>query len=567
MTVARPTTTNDKHRLSALKAARDEGRERLVERYSTNLLAFARDVVCYHEKKNLILDEVHGEMCRILQNAYWGLLEKKVHDDSIHGVLINVPRGCFKSTICTIAFPLWILLQNRPDGKYQPPTSFNGKRGCDQRINLAHETDAESQKYLGLISHHLHKNPRLRSLYGDGVFWRKKTEGRWANWELNIPWRQDYTAREANITTTSLRSSIAGGHFDVTIWDDLFTEKTINEESGIDRVMDYYRKYIPVAHLPSLLIVIGTRKHDADLYGYIQEKEKNKWHVLVEKAWRTPADIANGKREFFFPQKLSREVLLDIIDRMGRDHFATEYQNEPLDEATAPFQSSWFNESLFDIPVNEDDLKKFLTNKTCYTLSDPAISGKNAACLATIVTVAVDHKGHYWIVDAWGERGVGEDPNKYIDELYRQSKTYNSLWTGVEEVGFSKMIKWAADQRGRETGEYLNWLELRPQNRSKEARILGLRPLARAGGIHVQKQHLQILTEFVRYPKGKSRDFIDAIAYTMDVAIAPDAPKEDAPKPTWNPADVMLHRAQQRGIKLPWDDNPSGPKVPDAYYG
>jgi hypothetical protein len=545
-----------KNRLDPLVKAVEMGRERVVQHYSTSLLDFARDVICCKEKVNLISEEVHGEMCRTLQNLYWGLLEKKVPNESIHGVLINVPRGCFKSTIATIAFPLWVLLQNRPDGNlYQPPTSFNGKDGRNQRINLAHETAAESQKYLGLIAHHLHKNEVLHSIYGEDVFWRKKTEGRWSGWELNTPWRDDYTAREANITTTSLRASIAGGHYDITVWDDIFTELTINEENGIQKVMDYYRRYIPVAHMPSLLVVVGTRKHDADLYGYIQEKEADKWHVIVEKAWREPEDIANGKREFFFPQKHNRESLIDIKERMGDEYFYTEYQNMPINPKNAKFKTEWF-EDKFDFPLTKEGREAFLKDKTLYVLSDPAVADNKKACLSTIGAIAVDSRGHWWLIDAWGGKGVGDDPTEYISELFRMSTEYGPvMWTAVENVGFQRLIRWEAGRRSKESGVYLNWFPLEPGGRSKDARILGMRPLAQQGGIHLQPHHQHVLQEFLRYPKGKSRDFIDMISYVPDVATIPEGGLQGQEKPIEAPDEtqkaLVVARMARRGIVFP----------------
>lgn len=545
--------------LDNVKRLSDAERKLLIMHYNTNLLDFVRDIICYQVPDNMIADDVHGPFCQMLQRSYWGTLPLLVPKKSIHGTLTLIPRECQKSTIGTIGRSVWILVQNVPGLGWDPPKSFNGKKGYNQRINIAHETGDESEKYLGSIANHFQRNEYLRDLYngldGDNVFWRKKTEGRWSSWELDIPWRDDFTEREANITTSSLRSTITGGHYDVTVWDDFFSELTMEEETGPDKVLRYYRNYIPVAHKPSILNVIGTVKDDRDLYNHIIRNEAHKWHILIEKSWRTPDDIANGKREFFYPAKLSREVLLDIRERMGSDYYSKEYQNEVVDPETAPFKARWFDEAMFDLPTEKAALEEWMSDKHLYVASDPAVADNKKSCLCTSLLIAVDTKGEFWIVDDFGQKGVGDDPTEYLDALFRQSTKYGPvLWTGVESVGLLKMVKWAADRRAKDTGVHLNWFELKPGGRSKEARIMGLRPLAISGGIHLQRHHQHILTEFLRYPRGRSRDYIDTIAYIPDMATIKDSvPKapELSTVPRWKEGERMLSVMQRRGVQWP----------------
>lgn len=78
----------------------------------------------------------HGSVVRALEAA---TLRK----------LIILPRGCFKSSLCSEAFPVWLILRNP-----------------NLRIMIDSEVYTNSKNFLRQIKHHL-ESPRVTELFGE----------------------------------------------------------------------------------------------------------------------------------------------------------------------------------------------------------------------------------------------------------------------------------------------------------------------------------------------------------------------------------------------------------------
>lgn len=503
--------------------------------YRNNFVNFAHDIMGNKD----VSRDVHGEYCQRLQDAYWGR-NQILHPNAVHRYLNLLPRKSLKTVLGAVAGPVWIAMQNDPvesgeDVQWEAPPSFNGKPGFDQRFFLNHETDDQASRYLGNIVSHLQRNDALRNLFGvkRAIFWKKRSEGKWSSWEVNMPWRRDLSAKEANYTTGSLKSSSAGGHYDWALFDDIFTEMTIDQVGGPEKVRRFYEDYLLVADNPSVLWLNGTIYRDNDLYCWLMDYEPHKWSILREKArWASEEEAReNGrKRRLFFPAKLDDAALDDLLETLGPVKFGRQLQNEPLSDETQEFKPHYF-----EIYRPTPDEPAWLKTCTVITTADPKIfdpdleknEEKRRDAEAAILTCAWDPKAHLWTLDYFTHKNL--TPGEFLDEFFRQIKTWGTGYAGFEEVAFQKVLRFPYELKCVEHKIYPNYVPLKPGHRQKFQRIRGLEPLARRGQIHFREGHENLKHQLVRFPFGKTVDGIDVLAYQLDIAVQAVYPAFEKP--------------------------------------
>ncbi len=534
--------TATEHRNAILQRIAVE-RERLRRKYRTDLFLFAKEVCGYAEMER----EVHGELCKRLMDAYWGQGKYKAEEGEdaegrkgeLRRYLFLLPRGTFKTSIATIAFPLWILMQNDPPTAgtherqgWDPPRSFNEKMGYNQRILIGSEVEAHSTKFVANIKDHLVRTEQIQKLFGN-LSPSKRSEGLWTKYESNVTWRMDYRHKEANLTCTSLDAAINSGHYDVAICDDMISDKQVTTDAQIQQTIEWYRRLLPLMKCPhpSIIIFIGTRWHDKDLYGYFLEDEGNKWEVYKESATRTEEEVAAGKRPYFFPGILGPTQLEDLRTSMRPYLFSCQYENEPIDAADAIFKSEYFSENYFVMPAGEY-LEKFLSNLSIFMTIDPATSKEKEGCWRVVTTWGWNHKGVGYLLQLWRAKEVG--PEVFIREAFDQYKRWHPLVCGMEQLD---TFQFGCDLISEQTGIWPPWQDLKPSKRQKDIRILGLEPLAKVGRIKLQKEPPHGVSgtvfeeEALRFPKGRSKDVLDASAYQVELAFRGKEPDKEAPEP------------------------------------
>jgi hypothetical protein len=157
--------------------------------------------------------------------------------------MILAPRGHGKSTICTVAYSLWKLLQNR-----------------DARILVVSNTADQADALLGEMKLQVETSEPLRQLFGDlrGGLWR-------AN-KLAIAGRTRIF-KEASVTSTGVEGAIISRHYDVIILDDVVDEENAGSANARRKLKSWYAKVLlPCLEPGGELHVLGTRYHPHDLY-------------------------------------------------------------------------------------------------------------------------------------------------------------------------------------------------------------------------------------------------------------------------------------------------------------
>ena len=161
--------------------------------------------------------------------------------------LLLAPRGHGKSSIAGIAFAIWKILR-------QP----------DVRILIASNTHDQARVFLREIRNHL-ECAAITALFG------KLRDSRWNDTELIV--RRGRIMKEATLTAAGANGSVVGRHFDVIIGDDIVDEENSWCEPQRAKLINWFHKVLfPCLEPGGEIHLIGTRYHEADLYGSIIQK-------------------------------------------------------------------------------------------------------------------------------------------------------------------------------------------------------------------------------------------------------------------------------------------------------
>ncbi len=211
------------------------------EVYKQSLYRTSKELLGYSDVNR----RTHGDMITALEDAS---LRK----------LIVMPRGTFKSSVSSVAFPIWLLLRNP-----------------NLRILLDGEVYTNSKNFLREIRLHL-ESPGLTELFGSfsGPVWN---EG-----ELIIRQRTR-VLKEASITASGIGAEKTGQHYDVVLCDDLNSPSNSGTPEGREKVISHYRFLTSILEPTGMMAVVGTRYAADDAIGFVLRNEIGKEGLLEQR--------------------------------------------------------------------------------------------------------------------------------------------------------------------------------------------------------------------------------------------------------------------------------------------
>lgn len=164
--------------------------------------------------------------------------------------LICVPRGTLKSTICSVAYPIWRLMKNP-----------------NLRILLDSELYTNSKNLLREIKG-LTQTQKFIDYFGD---WKTEV---WNESEIIIKPRNK-VLKEASITVGGIGTTKVGQHYDEIIGDDYNSPSNSNSKEQRDQVISHFQYNQAILEPGGRYIVVGTRYAEEDLIGWIISNQLN----------------------------------------------------------------------------------------------------------------------------------------------------------------------------------------------------------------------------------------------------------------------------------------------------
>jgi phage terminase large subunit-like protein len=233
-------------------------------------------------------------------------------------VIINVPPGSSKSTIATVAFPLWLWLH---------------KPSCTT-VNISFS--AELSKDHQELSKAIPGSNRWSQLFDKLLLMKhgKKIEVTTSN---KIKVQNNFGGKRFN---TSVGGSITGRHADVIIEDDPLDPERAFSDAERRTAIRFHDKTISTRKKNDncyLNIIIAQRLHEEDVCGHVLKKNQDITHICL------PGEITNSTfvhppeaAKYYVdgilnPIRKGRNVLDDLKESMGGDAYTTQVLQLPFD--------------------------------------------------------------------------------------------------------------------------------------------------------------------------------------------------------------------------------------------
>lgn len=426
--------------------------------------------------------------------------------------LVMLPRGAFKSSHVTMSYPLWRLAKNP-----------------DLRILIDNEVYGNARSFLREMKGNIDR-PEFLELYPELTPNKRATEG-WTENSVILKARTK-ELKEPSISCAGVDQIKVGMHYDIIVMDDLVSPRNITTPEQIAKVIDHYRFALSLLEPDGELIVIGTRYHYNDLYGYIEENESEFFDIMIRAA-------IDEYGELLFPERLTLEFLRQQRASQGSYIYNCQYMLRPVDEEGADFKRDWlikYRGKLVErggkriLRVEWNDLAEFQQKGPyefpvdLFALMDPASKKKKKTDWTVIIILAVHQLRNDWyILDMIRDK---LNPKERVEAIFYMYKRWKFNKIGIETVGFQDTIKFYCVEKMRETGTFFRIQEVSTGNKAKRDRILSLQPKFENGSIYLPKaikyqdytkrtgNLIEVFEdEYSYFPVAKTDDIMDTLAY------------------------------------------------------
>mgnify|MGYP003393891585 CR=1 FL=1 len=398
------------------------------------------------------------------------------------------PRGTYKSTIYTVAYPLWKLVHNP-----------------NERILIANATSDNAEAFLREITTHLLRNTRFMEVFGKLLDANSsKVSG------ITLKSRTSFN-KEPSISTIGVLGNLVSSHYSTIICDDLCNDKDRESESIREKKKNWFKDLMSVLDTDGEIIVVGTRWHFNDLYKFIIEDLNPKlspaeqWDISIE-----PCYLEDDKTPRF-PTILSAEILDRLKIEKGPLEFSSQYNNKPLPQEAQLFFESDFK--TFDyLGTNRVKDGDRVHEVEFVGYCDLSIGKSKSSDFTGLVTLGKGKEGTVYIVDVVLER---MPPDRTMEIIFAKHKIFDYKKYGVESNVFQSLFSEQMKKYSAEHQCYLPVVEV-GHTSNKGLRIQSLQPLIKQGLLKIRsdwrddRDYKELINQFVYFPLGGHDDGPDA---------------------------------------------------------
>lgn len=316
-----------------------------------------------------------------------GNRQKKEHD-----VIINVPPGTSKTTICSVMFPVWCWT------KWPWMKFITGSYSSD----LALESAEKSRDVM--------RSDKFKMLFPDiGIKDDKDTK---SNYRIAVKHRNS-KGKVNNITigggrfSTSVGGTIVGFHGDINIWDDPINPKQAASDVLLNTANAWVDKSASTRKTDkevSVTIMVMQRLHQNDPTGHLLEKEDKKiLHICLPGEIRNYKDLLSPpelekfyKDDLLDPARLSWDALKEMEADLGQYGFAGQIGQNPTPPGGGMFKVDNF-QIIDTLPTNTHIVKVLRYWDKAGTANDGAFTvGVKIARLTNNKTIIIDVVRGQW---------------------------------------------------------------------------------------------------------------------------------------------------------------------------
>lgn len=393
-------------------------------------------------------------------------------DGAIKRLCVAMPPRHSKSSMITLAYPLWLLSQNP-----------------DLNILIVNNSAGLSEKFGIQLREYIRKIGPEFNIYLSDVK-HSSTYIMFTNQEGEL--------QKGSIRLVGASGSITGQDADYIILDDIYSGFDDITPSLLQKKIDWFKTIIEQRIEPhTKLVILHTRWHSEDLQGYLHEHYPDDYTFL-----EFPAIDTDGKP--LWPERYSIEEYYKKQEAMGERQFQAIYQQTPLD-----LTSDFFHVEHLIFEDRFDDYTIARCRSWDIAASDSTLGDQRDYTAG--VRMLKTPGDQYWIFDY--EHGQYGNDVKHIIQSTARMDTENHTILLETGVGTSDLL--FNDYKEALPG--YNVIQSKTKGATKADRAT---PLSNA--IYDRKVHVCInnnklrelfLQQLKSFPNGKHDDIVDACAY------------------------------------------------------
>lgn len=441
-----------------------------LKRVTNNLYLFYRAFVANNFEENVHAPHIE-EIARKLTQITYG-------EGSKNRLCVSVPPQHSKSSLITIAYTVWLILEN-PNRKI---LVINAEGGLSETFGI---------QIRDLIN-------RLDGLNGITISNVKSSS-------TYIMFQKDGQLAQGHIRLVGSNGSITGHPEDIIIIDDPYKGTDDITPSLLEKKINWFTTIVEQRVRPNTkVIILHTRWHSNDLIGYLEREEADKYDFMS-----FPAIGPDNK--VLWEQYYDYNFYLDKQRTLGERMFQALYQQKPLDLTSDFFYTEhiiWDEHRTSMVPI-----------ATCRSWDMAYTEANNPNSKTADYTAGVQcykyHPNHYLFTDfihgQFGKDNIHQIQNTaYLDGLNNPIL----IETGTKGAAAKELYNvWANDYLAKyNTHQSEPW-----GTKSDRAQLLA--DMMYDGKIHflIHNDTLRktVLDQFKAFPNGQHDDIIDACSYAI----------------------------------------------------
>lgn len=469
----------------------------LYDGYNDTLRASREDY------KEILVDTLKRMSAKLVLEDREGFTEDQIEEKSekylnegIKRLLVVIPRGWLKTTLCSISYPIWRAIRDK-----------------EIRSLLAQNTHTNACSKLSSIDGIFSSNDLFKTLFSDLLPDRNT---RWTKESKTV--KRDKTFPEGTFEAAGTKTQVTSRHYGLIIEDDtvapdkddLGEENVAPTKEDVDQAIGWHKLVVPLLNNPTKdqNLVVGTRWFQKDLISWIHDTDDT--FLLYERACREDDQgLADEKGRITYPERFNEEVLRGLWNSLGPYLASCLYLNRPITSGDQQFLPEWIK--YYNIPPRNCDLAIFTTVDPA---GDPEES-KGDPDYNVVLTAGKNMSTGDGYVLKYDR--VKCSPGELVNIIFRHVAEFSPIKVGLETVQYQKSIKYWLQERMRKQNSFFVIESLTHSKRSKNARILGLQPLFANGVIFVKPHMKDLVTELLSFPRGANDDIIDALASQLEL--------------------------------------------------
>jgi len=441
-----------------------------------------------------ITEDVHKEWCDDLEEAI------KTHKR----IMRLKPRGTYKTTIYDVSFVIDRLLDDyvKHDGKFT------------LRILITSATNDLAEQILYEITQHLTENENIKQFFAD--FGNDNPIIKLNQQEVVLHPR--VVKKEPNLKARGALAAMTSEHYDIIICDDIANDSDRESTAIREQKKRWYKDLISILEPDGLLMIIGTRWHDDELYGEIIEQNPKlpdfmRYDIEID-------SIVDKDGNPKYPSIYNEQKIQALRIEKGAVEFSSQYLNQPLPSETQLFKLENLQYYTEKRMPQERAQNPYFKDCRHVIYVDPALGNENDFCVI-IVGAIKDHV--LYVRDCWLSNT--SPPNVSIEKMVYYYNFYNCEELGIETNGFQSLISQFLKERNDKIKDMRKRMKIKEikNQKKKRIRIESVEPFVTSGKVLFRddwtEAYPELINQLVRYPVHKHDDAPDALEGLVRMTI------------------------------------------------